>query len=357
MNYIQLIINPGSTSTKVAIYHNDQLLIEQSLRHEPEELKKYPHIINQLEIRKALILAFLKDNHHSLDDFDVFVGRGGILKPIKESGTYEVNDQMVDELRHALHGEHASNLGAIIAYEFAKPRDKKAFIVDPVCVDEMTDIARISGLKGIERQSTFHALNQKAVAREHAKMMGKPYHDLNLIVCHLGGGISVGLHKKGKVVDVNNALGGDGPFSPERTGTIPTYPLINLCFSGKYSLLEVKKMLVGRGGLVSYLGTSNAIEIDKRIADGDKKAELYFRAMAYRVIKEIGSLYFVMSGHIDDILITGGLAYNKRFIGYLMEALAPIKTPVVYPGEHEMKALALGSLRVLRNEEMAHIYI
>ena len=357
MAIISLIINPGSTSTKVALFKDEDKLVEKSLRHHPNELAKYPHIIDQFGSRKGLILAFLQEHQYKVEDIDVFVGRGGVLKPLHQSGTYEINDLMIQELRVAKYGEHASNLGAIIAYDFAKPQGKPAYIVDPVCIDEMLDIAKVSGLKGIERRSTFHALNQKATARKHAEIIGKKYQDLNLIVCHLGGGISVGLHRKGKVIDVNNALGGDGPFSPERTGTIPTYPLIDLCFSGKHTKLEVQKMLVGHGGLVSYLGTSDALEIEKRILAGDQEAKLYFKAMAYRVVKEIGSLYFVMSGDIDDILITGGLAHNQMFVDELKRHIEPIKKLVVYPGEDEMYALALGALRVLRGEEKVNIYI
>lgn len=351
-----LIINPGSTSTKTAIYENDQLIVEKTLHHDTKELSKYAHVVDQFEDRKRLILAFLETQQYHLKDIDVFVGRGGMLKPLHTSGTFEINALMVRELREATYGEHASNLGAIIAYDLAEKYHKPAYIVDPVCVDEMMDLAKVSGLKGIERRSTFHALNQKAIARKHAASIGKKYEDINVIVCHLGGGISVGLHQKGKVVDVNNALGGDGPFSPERTGTIPTYPLIDLCFSKAYQKKDIQKMLVGQGGLVSYLGTANALDIEKRIQSGDEKAAFYFKAMAYRVVKEIGSLYFAIAGEIDDILITGGLAYNQTFINYLISYLDPIKKIKVYPGEDEMHALALGTLRVLNQEEHANIY-
>ncbi len=356
MTNLILVINPGSTSTKVALYKNENVFAEKTLRHSAEELSQYKNIIDQKDTRKRLIKDFLDEYHMTIDMIDIFVGRGGILKPLKQSGTYLVNDEMISDLSQAKYGQHASNLGAIIAYEYAKEYDKPAFIVDPVCIDEMNDIARISGLKGIERQSTYHALNQKAVARKHAEKIDKAYKDLNLIVCHLGGGISVGLHMKGKVVDVNNALGGDGPFSPERTGTIPTYPLVKLCFSGKYSEHEIKKMLVGHGGLVSYVHTTDAVEIEKRIQAGDTEVAFYFNAMAYRVAKEIGGLYFIASGEIDDILITGGLAYNQTFMSYLKAYIEPIKPFVEYPGEFEMQALVLGALRVINKEEEAHIY-
>ena len=356
MKSLMLIINPGSTSTKVAIYENRKVRIEKTLKHHGEPLLYYPHIIDQKDDRKRLIEAFLAQNNFAIKDIDIFIGRGGILKPLKQSGTYLVTPEMVADLSAAKYGEHASNLGAIISFEFAQQYGKKAYIVDPVCVDEMHDVARVSGLKGIVRQSTFHALNQKAIAKKHAKNIGRKYESLNLIVCHLGGGISVGLHVKGKVIDVNNALGGDGPFSPERTGTIPTYPLVELCFSNGHTEQDIKKMLVGKGGLVSYLHTSDGIEIENRIKNGDQEAAFYFHAMAYRVVKEIGSLYFVTSGQIDDILITGGLAYNEIFINDLRSYIDPIKKIIVYPGENEMLALAEGVLRVLENEEELHIY-
>ncbi len=356
MNDLMLIINPGSTSTKVALYKNERIIIEKTLRHPVDELSKYWHIIDQKDDRKKLIEAFLEQHNYKLKDIDIFIGRGGMLKPLKQSGTYLINTLMIADLKAAKYGEHASNLGAIIAFELAQLNHKKAYIVDPVCVDEMHDVARVSGLKGLTRQSTFHALNQKAIAKKHALNIGKKYESLNLIVCHLGGGISVGLHMKGKVVDVNNALGGDGPFSPERTGSLPTYPLIELCFSNGYKEMDIKKMLVGKGGLVSYLDTSDGMEIEKRIIAGDQEAAFYFHAMAYRVVKEIGGLYFITSGDIDGILITGGLAHNQTFISYLKSYIEPIQKLYVYAGEDEMQALAEGVMRVLNKEEELHIY-
>ncbi len=346
-----LVINPGSTSTKVAIFRDQEELVKQTLRHQTDDLKKYKHIINQKNARKALILAFLEESNYRLEDMDIFVGRGGMLKPLKKSGTYLINNEMLDDLTQGKYGEHASNLGAILAFELAQKNHKKAYIVDPVSIDEMDDIARVSGLKGMERKSTFHALNQKGIARKHAAFVGKPYESLCLIVCHLGGGISVGLHDKGRVIDVNNALGGDGPFSPERTGTIPTYPLVDLCFSKQYTIEEIKKLLVGHGGLISYLGTSNAEDIENRIKQNDQEAENIFKAMAYNIVKAIGSLYFIKGGQIDDILITGGLAYNKTLMAYIKSYMDPIKQVYVYPGEVEMEALALGALRVIHQKE------
>jgi butyrate kinase len=356
MDYLILAINPGSTSTKVAIYYNSKLVKEKTLRHDVDDLKQFGGIIEQYDFRKQVILDFLNEHDYQLKDIDVFVGRGGMMKPLKNGGTYLVTKEMLKDLRSGEYGYHASNLGAILADGFAKEYNRLAYIVNPVCIDEFDDIARISGQKLIERRSLFHALNQKAIAIQYAKDVNKNYQDLNLIVCHLGGGISVGWHKNGRVVDCNNALGGDGPFSPERTGTIPTYPLVDLCFSGEYTKDEIKKLLVGQGGLVSYLGTNDARVIEKRIEDGDMEAKLHYDAMAYNVVKQIGSLYFVAKGQIDGILITGGIAYSEYFINYLKEHINPMLPIKVYPGEDEMRALAEGAMRVLLKQEKSQVY-
>lgn len=356
MDYLILVINPGSTSTKIAIFNNDKLIQEQTLRHDADEIRKFPSVISQKEFRIKVILDFLAELHYSLSDIDVFVGRGGMLKPLKNGGTFLVTPEMVDELSHAKYGEHASNLGAVIANELAGKNNRPAYIVNPVTIDEMEDIARVSGLNLIERTSIFHVLNHKAIAHRYAKSVNKEYEDLNLIIAHLGGGVSIGLHRKGRVVDVNNALGGTGPFSPERAGTLPTYPLVDLCFSGKYTKEEIKRMINGNGGLVSYIGTSNGLEIKKRIENGDEKARFYLQAMAYSVAKEIGSLYFINSGKIDAIICTGGMAFNTLFINMLREYINPIMPITVYPGEDEMRALAEGTLRVLLKQEKLQVY-
>ena len=277
------------------------------------------------------------------------------MKPI-EGGTYQVNDRMLEDLRAGLLGEHASNLGGILAFEISKAIGKKSFIVDPVVVDEMQDLARISGLKGIERKSIFHALNQKAVARKYAKSIDRKYEELNLIVAHLGGGVSVGSHEKGRVVDVPNALDGEGPFSPERAGSLPVGDIVNICFSGKYTKEEVKKMLKGNGGIVSYLNTNDAREVEERIDKGDEDARLIYYAMAYQVAKEIGASAAVLKGKVDGIIITGGIAYDKKFTSWIEERVSFIAPVIVYPGEDELTALAEGGLRVLRGEEEAKIY-
>ena len=356
MDYLILAINPGSTSTKVAVYYNNKLVKEQTLRHDTDYIEQFASIIDQADFRKEVILDFIKKHDYELKDFDVFVGRGGMMKPLKNGGTYLVNKEMLRDLRSGDYGFHASNLGAILADGFAKEHNRLAYIVNPVCIDEFDDISRISGQKLIERRSVFHALNQKAIAMQFAKDIKKEYKDINIIVAHLGGGISVGFHKKGRVVDCNNALGGDGPFSPERTGTIPTYPLVDLCFSGEYTKDEIKKLLVGQGGLVSYLGTNDARVVEERIEAGDLDAKLHYDAMAYSVVKEIGSLYFAAKGNVDGILITGGIAYSTYFINYLKEHINPIMPIKVYPGEDEMRSLAEGAMRVLLKQEKSQVY-
>lgn len=350
-----LIINPGSTSTKIAVFDDEKSIFEETLRHSVEEISAFNKIYDQYEFRKNIIVEALKKNDISIESLDGVIGRGGLLKPI-EGGTYEVNDSMLEDLKVGYLGEHASNLGGIIAYEIAKEINKKSFIVDPVVVDEMQDVARVSGLKEIERKSIFHALNQKAVARRHANKLGKKYEELNLIVAHLGGGISVGAHEKGKVIDVANALDGEGPFSPERSGSLPVGDLVKLCYSGKYSLDEMKKMIKGNGGIVSYLNTNDAREVGQRIKDGDEYAELVYKAMAYQVAKEIGTCAAVLKGKVDGILVTGGIAYDKEFTSWIEERVKFICDVTVYPGEDELMALAEGGLRVLRGEEEAKVY-
>ena len=350
-----LTINPGSTSTKIGVFEDDKIIFEKTLRHSNEELAAFEKICDQYEFRKNLILDCLKENNIELDSLSTVVGRGGLLKPI-EGGTYIVNEPMLEDLREGLQGEHASNLGGIIACEIANQIGVNAFIVDPVVVDELEEVARISGLKEIERKSIFHALNQMAVSRRYAKSIGKEYSELNLIVAHLGGGISVGAHKKGRVIDVNNALDGEGPFSPERTGGLPVGDLIKLCYSGDYTHEEVKKMIKGNGGLVSYLNTNDAREVEERIKNGDKYAELIYSAMAYQVGKEIGAKATVLKGKVDAIILTGGIAYDKIFISWIEDMVSFISKVIVYPGEDELTALAEGGFRILNGEEHPKIY-
>lgn len=350
-----LTINPGSTSTKIAVFDNDKCVFETTLTHPSDEIAKYEKIIDQYDFRKKVILDTLSEQGFNLQNLSGVVGRGGLLKPIK-GGTYAVNDLMLQDLRVGLMGEHASNLGGIIAFEIASKLNIPSFIVDPVVVDELQDVARISGMPEIPRVSIFHALNQKAVARRAAAEIGKHYDEVNLIVAHLGGGISVGAHEKGRVIDVNNALDGEGPFSPERTGGLPVGDLAKMCFSGKYSHNDIKKKIKGSGGLVAYLNTNDGREVTKMIQAGDKNAELIYKAMAYQVAKEIGSCAAVLKGNVDGIVITGGIAYDKAFVSWVSEAVGFIGKLFIYPGEGEMQALAEGGLRVLSGEETAQSY-
>ncbi len=338
-----LTINPGSTSTKIAVFEDTELLFDTTLRHSVDELSPFQSIMEQYDFRKKVILDFLKEKCQDVNKIEAFVGRGGLLKPIP-GGIYRVNDSMTEDLNRSPLGEHASNLGAILAREIAKSvgRESESFIVDPVVVDELEELARYSGRPELPRVSIFHALNQKAVARRFAREHSYKYEDITLIVVHLGGGITVGLHKNGKVIDVNNGLDGDGPFSPERTGSLPAGALAKLCFSGKYQLHEIKKMITGQGGIVAYLGTNNAAEVEKKIEAGDEKSKLIYEAMAYQISKEIGSLATVVAGKIDGIIITGGIAHSKMATEWIRERVEFIAPVYVYAGEDELQALAEG---------------
>ncbi|MBN2259644.1 MAG: butyrate kinase [Clostridiales bacterium] len=350
-----LAINPGSTSTKIAIFDDGKEVFETTLRHQSEEINKYEKIFDQYDFRKKVILDTLIEQGINLTKLSAVVGRGGLLKPI-EGGTYKVTPKMIEDLKMGLLGEHASNLGGILAFEIASKLNIPSFIVDPVVVDELQDVARISGMPELPRISIFHALNQKAVARRASEELGKKYEDCNFVVAHMGGGISVGAHRNGRVVDVNNALDGDGPFSPERSGGVPIGGLAKMCFSGEYSLDDIKRKIKGQGGLVAYLDTNDAREVENRIKDGDQNAELIYKAMAYQISKEIGAYAAVLKGQVDAIILTGGIAYDKLFVSWIKENISFIADVIVYPGEDEMSALANGGLRVLNGEEEAKIY-
>ncbi len=353
--YRILTINPGSTSTKIGIFDNEISILEKTIRHDTERINSYATIIDQFEFRKNTILETLDKEGINISKLNAVCGRGGVLRPI-EGGTYAVNEMMLNDLRTGFAGQHASNLGGIIAYEIASGLNIPSYIVDPVVVDELEPIARISGFSLIERVSIFHALNQKAVARRVAKELGRKYAELNLIVTHMGGGITVGVHKQGRVIDVNNGLHGEGPFSPERAGTVPVGDLVALCYSGQYYRDEIMKKLVGQGGLVSYLGTNDAVEVEKRIEAGDEQAALVYEAMAYQVAKEIGAASAVLAGKVDAIVLTGGLAYGKGFVKSITDRINWIADTIVHPGENELQALAEGTLRVLRGEEIVKEY-
>ena len=349
-----LAINTGSTSTKAAVYRDENQVLELSLSHSAEELSRFGSIPEQAEWRKGLILKALEEHNIELESLSAVIGRGGLLRPI-ESGVYTVNDAMVEELR-TTNQQHASNLSAPIAAQIAALCGVNAYIADPVVVDEFMELARWSGIKEIRRRSIFHALNQKATARIYAAEIGRDYEDLNLVVAHLGGGISVAAHKKGRVIDCNNALDGEGPIAPERAGTIPAGDLVELCFSGKYSQKEVRSMLVGKGGLVSLTGSNSVKDIVARADAGDADSKLAVDLMVYTVAKQIGQMAISLQGNIDAILLTGGIAHSKAITAAISDYcrfLAPIE---VYPGENELQALALNALRVLRGDVEAKIY-
>jgi butyrate kinase len=352
-----LVVNPGSTSTKIAVYQDTEPIFLKNIKHTQEDFVPFHRISDQFHFRKDIILQQLQEADISLEEVHAVMGRGGLLKPIP-SGVYEVNDAMIHDLENSPLGEHASNLGGLIAHDIAIDLpDAKAYIADPIVVDELEDLARISGHPLFERISIFHALNHKAIAREYAKANQKRYEDLNLIVVHLGGGITVGAHKKGRVIDVNQGLDGEGPFTPERSGTLPVGALIRLCFSGKYTLKEVLEMNKGCGGLVAHLGTNNAADVEKMVEAGDAKAKLIYDAMAYQVAKYVGEMYAVLKGEVDAILITGGIAYDKKFVASIQEYIYKMAPVHVFPGEDEMRALAMNGLLLIRGELQPKIYI
>lgn len=350
-----LAINPGSTSTKISVFLDEKETLSEVIRHPSEETQHFQSIYDQLEYRKSAVLRKLKEKNIDLNSLDAIVARGGNCKPVI-GGTYLVNEAMLEDLKVGVMGQHASNLGGIIADAIAKPLDLNAYVVDPVIVDEFEPLARFSGTPEIERKSKDHPLNSKAVGRAAAKMMGGKYEDFNFLIAHLGGGISVSAHRKGKAIDVNNALDGDGPMSPERCGGIPFGSLIEICFSGKYTKEQLRKKLIGGGGLIAYLGTNDGREIDKRIKAGDEKARLVYEAMAYQISKEIGAEAAVLKGDVDAIILTGGLAYDKLIVEWITERVRFIAPVMVFPGENEMEAMTAGVLRVLRNEEELKLY-
>lgn len=350
MSIKTLVINPGSTSTKVGVFEDETLLFEETLRHPTEEIAKYASVIDQKDFRKEIILDFLKEKDCDPKSLDVIVGRGGLLKPIP-GGTYTVSDALLADLVKGVQGQHASNLGGILAREIGDKLGVPSYIVDPVVVDELTDKARLSGMPELPRRSIFHALNQKAVARRYAKEHGARYEDLNLIVIHMGGGVSVGAHDHGKVVDVNNILDGEGCFSPERSGTVPVGDLVKMCFSGKYTQQEIYKKICGNGGFNAYLHTNDARVVEKLAKEGNAEAQLVQDAFYYQIAKDAGAMAAVLCGKVDQIILTGGIAYNPYTREILEKHLGFIAPITVYPGEDELLALAQGALRVLKGEE------
>lgn len=345
-----LAINPGSTSTKFAVYFEGECKLKKILRHSIEELSLYDNVIDQFEFRKGLIIDSLVEEGFEVDKIKYIIGRGGLTYPLK-SGVYLVNNRMLEHARAGIYGQHASNLGPLIAdYIALQIPGARAFIADPVVTDELEEIARFSGHPAFERRSIFHALNQKATARLHAKKIGRKYEKLNLIVAHLGGGISVGAHQHGKVIDVNNALDGEGPFSPERSGTLPVGQMIDICFSNKYQKDEIRRMVIGEGGFVAYLGTNDAMEVENRAKNGEEYAKKVQDALGYQVAKAIGEMAVVLNGYVDAIILTGGLAYNQYLTQYITSKVEFISAVHIYPGEDELEALALNALRVATGE-------
>ncbi len=354
VNYRILAINPGSTSTKVAVFLGKECLVKESIEHSAEELKKYKRVSDQYEYRLKAIQDVLLKKGLQMDTLDAVVGRGGLIKAV-EGGTYRVNELMIEHLQKGLQGDHPSNLGGIMAFNLAKDYHIPAFIVDPVSVDEMVEVARISGFKGIVRRSLSHALNIKAVGRKIAEEMNRTYQDCNFIIVHLGGGISVTAHRKGRMIDVNNA-NSEGPFSPERTGTLPVIELLEMCYFGEYSYEDMRRKITGEGGIYSYFGTKDIREVEKIIHDGNKEAELILEAMIYQISKEIGAMSTVLKGEVDKIILTGGMAHSKNITEKISERVKFIADIAIVPGEEELESLALGALRVLTGEEKEKIY-
>lgn len=356
-----LVINPGSTSTKIAVYVDELAYLVKNIRHSVEELANFPEVMDQFEFRKQLVVEELEKQGIPFS-FDVVIGRGGLLKPLP-GGVYEVNEVMIHDTRYAIRS-HACNLGCLIAADLASSLPGcRAFIADPGVVDELDDIARITGSPLMPRITIWHALNQRAVARHYAteQSISHPkhpvrYEDLNLIICHLGGGISVGAHCRGRAIDVNNALDGEGPFSPERAGTLPAGQLIDLCYSGKYTRDELKKRISGHAGLAAHLGTTDVSKVVDAINKGDEKAKLVLDAMIYQIAKSVGAAAIVLYGKVDAILLTGGIAYSDYVISRLKEHISFLAPIHVYPGEDEMEALAMNALGVLRGEITLQIY-
>lgn len=350
-----LAVNPGSTSTKIAVYEGEREIFSVNLTHPADQIAKYAKIIDQYEFRRDVILKTLEEKEIEKSSLSAVVGRGGLMRPIP-GGTFRVNEAMLTDLRAGLQGEHASNLGGLIANAIAEPLGIPAFIVDPVVVDEMETFARYTGRPEIKRRSIFHALNHKAAARKAAAEMGKKYEEVNLIVAHLGGGISIAAHKKGRVVDVNNALNGDGPIAPERAGSLPAWDLVCFVLDSNYTKQDMKKLLAGKGGVVAYLGTNDMRDVEKRVKAGDEKAAEILGVVAYTCSKEIGARAAVLEGKVDAIVLTGGLAYDEFFVELVRNRVGFIAPLKVYPGENEMQALVEGALRVLKEEEAAQEY-
>jgi butyrate kinase len=348
--YRILVINPGSTSTKIALFENEHCLWSETIQYNREQLEPFENVLDQLEMRRRDLEQRLIDNDIDLNTLSAIVGRGGPFKPLT-SGTYEITQDLLDDIQNGrVQAEHISNIGVLLARELGLKAGKSAYFVDPVSVDEFEPIARISGLPELERRSLLHALNVKAIAYRYAEEHKKFLIDINLIVAHLGGGISICPLKKGRIIDVNNANEG-GPFSPERVGSLPVSSLIKLCYSGEFTYEEMKKRLIGNGGLVAYLETNDTREVEERIQAGDQKAKLIYQAMSYQIAKEIGAMATVLQGSVEAILLTGGIAHSTMLTQWIQDRVSYIAPVYLYPGEDEMESMAMGVLRVLRGEQ------
>lgn len=352
--YRILVINPGATSTKIAIFEDERMIMSESLAHEEAVLKQFPTVWDQFEFRRQAIKAIISRWGYTEADFDAVVGRGGLLKPVP-GGVYRITDRMLEDARHGVQGQHVSNLGAALAADMAQHERTEKFVVDPVSVDEFEPLARYSGHPAIPRRSLSHALNIHAVARRAAQLLGKSYETAQWIVAHLGSGISVCPVRGGRIIDANDAAS-SGPFSPERTGGLPLQDFITLCFSGRYTESQLRRMVMGEGGLRAYLGTHDAVEVEQRIAQGDALAHEVYQAMAYQIAKEIGAMATVLAGQVEAIILTGGLAHSRMLTSWITERVLFIAPVMVMAGQFEMEALALGALRVLRGEESAREY-
>ena len=350
-----LVINPGSTSTKIAVYDGVKPVFEHTLRHSAEEIGAYPNIYSQKDFRKSLVLSAMEERGIKQSQLSAVIGRGGLVRPV-EGGTYAVSPALLEDLRKGYMGQHASNLGGILAYEIANPLGIPSYIADPTVVDELSDVARISGHPLVERTSILHALNQKAMSRRYAKEHGKSYEDVRLVVVHMGGGISVAAHENGRIIDVCNALDGEGGFSPERSGAMPLRPVVEMCFSGKYTKDQIFKMIAGDGGVKAYLGTNSMMDVEKMVEAGDKKAAMVLEAFIYQIAKDIGSMAAVLCGRVDSVILTGGIAYSRYITEELTKRVGFIAPVTVYAGEDEMLALAQAVDRVVSGVEKPKEY-
>lgn len=345
-NYKVLVINPRSNFTKIAVYDQYELVFLNKVMHPQEELSGFEHINDQYQYRKKIVLQELADSNVELSSINVVVARGGLIKPVK-SGVYEINEAMVNDLLHSPFGSDQVNLGGLIASEIAHMLKIKAYTCDPVVVDELDEIARITGHPEFKRKSIFHALNQKAVAKRYAKAFNKKYEEINLIIAHMGAGVTVGAHRMGRVVDVNQGFDGEGPFSPKRSGTLPAGDLVKMCFSGKYTEMEILKKISGKGGLMAYFGTEDLKEIEQRALNGDTYARLIYEAMAYNIAKYIAMMYPVLMGEVEAIILTGGIAHSKYFTDYIVQRVNKLAPVHIYPGGDEMEALAFNVISAL----------